>query len=151
MGGVQDVLVAGGKSRGEGSLCAEELLQEAEQAGKLIERADLQAAAPARVMTVLQGCIGSGTVGLPHAVPCLLHWDGRTTSVLAEQFQCSKGCILEVEYLGDWTVIYKAVELRSFNFGDWNHFFHLCAVAELSLALLCNWNSYTVCNFNADM
>lgn len=121
-----------------------------------MEQADLQAAVPAQLITVLQGCSSCVTVALPHAIYILLpqvhwlHWNGRT-SILALQLQYSRGCILEVQYLGDWTVTVKAMQLHSFNSWDGNHLLHLCAMPKLGLALFCGWNLYTACNLNADV
>lgn len=76
------VLPAGGKYEGEKSLYVG-LLQEAEQVGKLIEQADLQAAVPAQLITVLQGCISCVTVDLTHGILCFQKYTDFTG--MAEQ------------------------------------------------------------------
>lgn len=58
------------------------------------------------------------------------------------------GCVLEEQHLGDQTVL---SELYSYIDLTLEPLLSLVCSAELSLAVFCSCNSYTLCDFNADV
>lgn len=105
-----------------------------------VRQADFQAVVPEEHSPVRLCCSPA-----PQEV-CWLHWNGRTASILA---------VVALFGAVSWSCGTEEMglcfsKLCSY-FGYWKHFFCVCAVLELSLALFSSWSCCMVCYFNADV